>query len=331
MKHAHVVIPDLFLPKSEAKNVCADLPLAAIEIFLARSKVKQLQTHSLAAWLCESFAVPELAIAPVTLSADGLNPEQAYWMRADPVHLRLDNARMILQTNVSLTIEEAQQLCESLNEYFSGSGMKFFAPCPQRWYVRLDEDPELATRSIYQVEGRDSRLYFPQGKAALKWHGVMNEVQMSLYGHPIGQACEARGGLPVNSVWLWGGGKAVPLTQPFSQIVSDSELTKAFAHVAKIAHSAFSEETLIKVDSLYIWEEASVALRSGDFYTWRQSVQRCEKHLVVPLLNALTAGVLDKITIDILQEENASRFEISRAWLRKFWKRPHSLASYALV
>jgi hypothetical protein len=331
MKHAHVVIPDLFLPKPEAKNICADLPLPALEKILARSKSQQLQTHSLAAWLCKSFAVPEMAIAPVTLMADGLNPEQAYWIRADPVHLRLDNAQLILQTNVSASEEEARQLCDFLNQHFSQSGMKFFAPHPLRWYVRLDEDPQLKTSSIYQVEGRNSRYYFPTGNAALKWHGVMNEIQMALYGHQIGQACEARGGLPVNSVWLWGGGRAVTLTQPFSQIVSDSEMAKAFAQVSKISHSLFSEAIVIRENTLYIWEGANVALRRGDFYAWRQSVLSCEKLLIEPLLKALTEGVLDTITIDILQEDNASRFELNRAMLWKFWKRPRSLASYALV
>jgi hypothetical protein len=331
MKHAHVVIPDLFLPRIEANNVCADLHLPALEKLLARSAVQQLQSHSLEAWLCEAFAVPEMAIAPVTLVADGLTPEEAYWMRADPVHLRLDNAQMILQTNVSLSMEEAQQLCEFLNQYFSESGMKFFAPHPRRWYVRLAEDPQLKTRSIYQVEGRDSRFYFPTGYAALKWHGVINEIQMSLHGHPIGQACEARGGLPVNSIWLWGGGRAAPLTQPFTQIASDSELAKAFAHVSKISYSLFSAVTEMSEKTLYIWEGASVALRRGDFYAWRQSVLSCEQVLLAPLLKALTEGELEKITIDILQENYSGRFELNRSMLWKFWKRPRPLASYALV
>jgi hypothetical protein len=331
MKHVHVVIPDLFLPLTEAKNVCNDLLLPSLEKLLARSKARTLQINSLDAWLCDAFAIPESAIAPVTLMADGLNPEDAYWMRADPVHLRLDNARMILQTNVSLNIEESQQLCELLNQYFSGSGMRFFSPHPQRWYMRLDEDPQLTTRTVFQVEGRDSSLYLPQGNTALKWHGVMNEIQMSLYEHPIGQACVARGGLPVNSVWLWGGGRAVTLAQPFTQIVSDCELAKAFAQVSKIPHSLFSEVTAISDNTLYIWEGASAALRCGDFYAWRQSVLSCEQVLLTPLLKDLSAGRLNKITIDILQDDHSSRFELTRAMLWKFWQRPRSLASYALV
>ncbi len=331
MKHAHIVIPDLFLMQPEAKEVCAGLHLPALEKLLACGTAQRLQVHSLEAWLCQTFELPEMAIAPVTLISDGLFPDGAYWMRADPVHLRLDNSRMILQTNLALNMTDAQELCEYLNQYFSSSGMKFFAPHPQRWYVRLDEDPQLKTYSINQVEGRDSRRFFPSGNSALKWHGVMNEIQMSLYGHPIGRACEARGGMPVNSVWLWGGGRAAKLARPFACVVSDSELAMAFARVSAISHALFSEDETNSENTLYIWEGASAALRRGDFYAWRQSVQRCEQVLWVPLLKDLNAGIVKKITIDILQENNSSRFEINRGMLWKFWKRPRSLASYAWV
>jgi hypothetical protein len=331
MNHAHVVIPDLFLPQTQAKDICADLHLPVMEKLLARGKTMQLPTHTLEAWLCEAFDLPEMAIAPVSLIADGLLPNNAYWMRADPVHLRLDNARMILQTNISLSLEEAQQLCAYLNTYFSQSGIMFFAPHPQRWYVRLDEDPQLFTRSISQVEGRDSRSYFPTGKTALKWHGVMNEIQMALYGHPIRQACEARGCLPVNSLWFWGGGRATTLTQPCTQIVSDSELARTFAQVSKIPHTLFLETIKFSETNLFIWEGASVALRHGDFYAWRQSVQGCENILFTPLFNALSKGLLDTITIDIVQENNSTRFELNRTVLWKFWKRSLALAAYGVV
>jgi hypothetical protein len=331
MKHVHVVISDLFLPKSVATDVCAGLHLPVLEKILARGNVQSLPTHSLEDWLCQAFAVPDQAIAPVTLLADRVMPDAAYWMRADPVHLRLQRSQTILQTNVEISLDEAQQLCESLNQYWADSGMRFFAPHPQRWYLRLDDDPQLNTHSIYQVEGRDSRHYLPQGATALKWHGVMNEIQMLLYGHPVNQACEARGGLPVNSVWLWGGGRAVTLAQPFAKMVSDSELVKSFAHAANIAHSFIAGEQGNFENALYVWEGANVALRRGDFHAWRQSVLWFEQNCMLPLLRALADGELDKVTFDVLQEDNSSRFELTRAMLWKFWLRPQALASYALV
>ena len=331
MKHVHVVIPDLFLPQSLAKEVCAGLSVPALEKLLARSKVQAMPAHSLEAWLCELFAVPNSAIAPVTLLADGVQPEDAYWMRADPVHLRLDRSQMILQTNVSVSQEDAQQLCASLNQHFAASGMQFFAPHPHRWYVRLDKDPELTTHSVSQVEGRNSRFYLPQGKAALNWHGVMNEIQMVLYGHPINQACAERGALPPNSVWLWGGGRAVALSRPFDRVYGDSELTMSFARAANIAHALPLDANAAFDNALYASEGLSAALRRGDFYAWRESLRMLEQGCLAPLLHSLSSGEIQRITLDALQEENSRRYELTRAMLWKVWLRAQPLATYALV
>ncbi len=331
MKHAHIVVPDLFLPQLVARDVCAGLHLPALEKILGHGRRQPLQIDTLEAWLCRVFSLPESAIAPVTLRADGIEPEDAYWMRADPVHLRLDQSQMILQTNVSPSLEEARQFCESLNQYFVQAGMRFFAPHPQHWYVRLNDDPQLKTHSIYQVEGRNSRFYLPRGESALKWHGVMNEIQMSLYSHPINLVCEARGRLPINSLWLWGGGRAVTLARPFSRIVSDSDLVGAFAQVSNIPHSLISGDAENIENMLYVWEGMSSALRRGDFDAWRQSVTSLEQSCVLPMLKSLVAGRIDKITLEALQEDNSTRFELSRAMLFKFWQRPRALANYALM
>lgn len=331
MKHVHVVVPDLLLPQSLAKDVCAGLSLPGLERFLARSKVESLSVHSLESWLCEAFAVPDSAIAPVTLLADGLLPGTAYWMRADPVHLRLDRAQMILQTNISVSLEEAQQLCAYLDQHFIGTGMRFFAPHPQRWYMRLDYDPELKTHSVYQVEGRNSRFYLPQGAVALKWHSVMNEIQMVLYGHPINQACAERGALPPNSLWLWGGGRNVALPRIFDQLCGDSELTMSFARAANITHVRTLAEKADVENTLYVYEGLSAALRRGDFYAWRESALKLEQECLTPLINLLVAGEIDRITLDVLQEDVSRRYELTRAMLWKVWRRARPLATYALV
>lgn len=328
MKQIHVVVPDIFLPQLLANDVCAGMQLPVLEKILARSKMSPLPMHSLEAWLCEAFNVPEAAIAPVTLLADGLPPEDGYWMRADPVHLRLERDQMILQTNVAPSKEEARQLCEYLNAHFADAGMRFFAPHPQRWYLRLADNPQIDTHSIYQVEGRNSRFYLPKGATALQWHGVLNEIQMLLYGHPVNQTIEQRKALPINSVWLWGGGRKAALKQPFDLVYGDSELAKLFALAADIPCSDTWAEAK---NALYVWDGASVALRRGDFHAWRESVASFEKKCLLPLLSCLRAGKLDSATIDVLQENNSQRFELTHAMLWKVWKRTHSLAGYSVV
>lgn len=331
MKHVHIVVPDLFLPPLLAKEVCAGLQLPVLEKCLARAKVQALSAHSLEAWLCEAFNVPEAAIAPVTLLADGLSPEAAYWLRADPVHLHLDRNQIILQTNVAPSLDEAAQLCAHLNQHFAGSGMQFFAPHPRRWYLRLDEEPGLTTHSVYQVEGRNTRFYLPQETSGMKWRAVMNEIQMLLHGHPFNQANEARGALLVNSVWLWGGGRAVELARPFDVLYGDSDLAQSFARAANIPQEPGVAVKASFENALYVWEGLSAALRRGDFHAWRESVLAFEQDWMSPLLRALAAGEVARITLDAVQEEGSRRYVLTRAMLWKLWRRSQPLASHTLV
>jgi hypothetical protein len=331
MKHIHVVVPDLFLPPLLAKDVCAGLSLPGLEKLLARGKVQALPQPSLEAWLCDAFAVPESAVAPVTLLADGLLPESAYWLRADPVHLHLDRNQIILQTNVAPSLEEAVQLCAHLNQHFVGGGMQFFAPHPRRWYLRLDESPGLTTHSVYAAEGRNTRFYLPQETSGMKWHAAMNEVQMLLHGHPANEASEARGSLPINSVWLWGGGRAVMPGKPFELLYGDSELAALFARAAGIPYELSLSDKVQTGNALYVLEGLSAAVRRGDFHTWRTTLSGFERECLNPLLRMLVAGKIERITLDAVQEDGSRRYELTRPLLWRLWKKAQPLASYTLV
>lgn len=345
MKNIHIVIPDLFLPPDLSAEVCAGLDLPALEMLLARAQPENLQTGTLEAWLCEVFGVTDQSIAAVTLLADGLEPGAFSWLRADPVHLNLQRDQMILQADVQLSADEAAQLCANLNSYFSdaefpgagssGTGLRFFAPHPQRWYLQLDHAPDMVTRPVSQVAGRNVHAHLPQGPDALNWHGVFNEIQMLFFENAVNLAREARGDLPVNSVWLWGEGRAAgQLAQPFDQVYGDSHLASAFAHAAGILHAALPDEAHNwsghEGDAvLLVWEGLHRAIQQGDLHAWRISLQRFEQCCVAPLLAELRAGRIAQITLDVLNGNAACRFVLTRSMSWKLWRRPKRLAHYA--
>ncbi len=329
MKIIHCVITDLFLPEAVAKPVCAGLALPTLEKILARSQQQTLAIASLEDWLCQHFALPAQAIAPITLQADGIAPQQNYWLRADPVHLRLDHDQMILQTNVNPSLAEAGEICRYLTDYFKDSGLQFFAPHPKRWYLQLAEAPKISTQPVSQVEGRNARFYLPQGSEAAKWNRLSNEIQMALFAHPLNQAAAERGEVFINSLWLWGGGFATTPHTHFQQLAADNELAFAFAQSASISMQAFSAHP--KVDhSLLITEALSVAVRRGDFYAWREKAQQLEQQFAVLVLNGLQKGKFDQLIVDVIQAECSSRFKLSRAHTLKFWKRTVPLDNYRL-
>ena len=153
MKNVHLLIPDLFLPKHVASEASSGLALPALLTLLSRAQPSLLPTGTLEDCLCDIFGVADRAIAPVTLQADGVGQGTSYCLRADPVHLRLQRDQLILQAAGTLAIEEARQLCASLNTHFSAAGLNFYAPHPQRWYLQLDKPPAIGTHHLAQVIG----------------------------------------------------------------------------------------------------------------------------------------------------------------------------------
>jgi hypothetical protein len=337
MKKVHIVIPDLFLPQQLAAYASADLSLPALEKMLARAQEMPLPVDTLEQWLCDCFGVGGLAIAPLTLQADGMMPLDAYWLRADPVAISMQRNQMILQADTTLTANEAAQLCASLNAHFADEGLRFVSPHPQRWYLQLDKAPDMQTHPLSQVVGANVHAHLPYGADALHWHSVFNEIQMLFYEHAVNQAREQRGELPVNAVWLWGGGKAATnLRQPFALVAGDSELARAFAQAVGIPVLQPADPLLMSRagqsgEMLLVWEGLRSALQSADIAKWRAAMYQFESCYAVPLLVALAAGLLEQITLDVLSEGASRRFVVTRASLWKLWRFPRPLLHYALV
>ncbi len=334
--HIHVVVPGLLLPRDLAAEAYAGLHLPALEKLLARAQTEPMEHDTFEASMCSNFAIKGMAIAPVTLRADGLEPGSSFWLRADPVCLQLRRDQLILQSGPDIGMDEAGQLCASLNVHFADTGMQFFAPHPQRWYLRLDSAPSLQTRSLSTVAGADVHQYLPAGTDALHWHGVLNEIQMLFFEHKVNQAREAEAKLPVNSIWLWGGGQdAGKLATRYRRVLGDGDLAAAFAEVAGIPYRPFQQDELAEIEPdeqvLIAIESLHRAMQTGDFQVWRGVLQDLEQNIAVPLLQAMQTGRISRITLDILQQGAARRFVINRQDLWKVWRIPAGLANYALV
>ena len=333
----HLLLPDLLLPRDIVADASARLELPALERMLMRAERHSLASTTMESWLCDIFGVEGEAIAPVTLRADGIPPGTDYWLRADPVHIQMQRDQFIVQPQVHLIENEAAQMCAELNTHFAGEGLHFVAPHPQRWYVRLKVPPNLITYPLAQVASRNLRSFMPQGDDALRWHKLFNEIQMLFYEHPVNEARVARGELPINSVWIWGGGKAVEkLARPFAKIVGEGSLVKAFAQAADIPWVPLStgeaDSAVADADNvLIVWEGLHHALQSGDLQAWRNSLQHWEQSCFRPLWHAVRNGRIAQLTLDTMHAERAQRYVLTRCEAWKLWRRPKSLSSHAVV
>jgi len=333
-----LLIPDLFWPRETAEAVMSGLELPALAKLLARSRAERFAAITPEGWLCEAHNVErqqDWPIAPLTLELDGGEAGDAYWLRADPVHLKIERDRLLLVENAlfEVSADEALAYTRTLNAHFASTGITFHAPRPKRWYVKLAQPPRLVTRSAYEAAGRDVNAQLPAGADALHWHGVFNEVQMLLHSTPENSAREERGEPVVNSVWFWGGGARQPVrARPFDAVWSDDALATALAAAAgaevedvpadsgawlaaATARPTPYESHLVVIDAL------SAAAAHHDAETWRARIAALEAQWFAPLVQLLREGRIRRIALVVPGPAACRRFEVTRPNLFRFWRR----------
>lgn len=340
-----LLIPHLFWPGETAEAVGRGLELSALAILLARAEVERFPAISSEAWLCQAFEVErqrDWPIAPLTLALDGGEPGSAYWLRADPVHIKVSREGLHLVDSglFDLSADEAQGFIDALNAQFADSGLTFVAPHPKRWYVRCGEPPAIATHAVSEVAGKEVQRHLPDGEQALDWHRKFNEAQMLLHAHPANEAREERGEPAVNSVWFWGGGTtpAVP-GHHFATVSSDDTAATALAAAADIPVRALHPDgntfvacastTGSELPHLAFLPQLASAVTYDDAGAWRERIERLETDWFSPLLAALRSGRLAQIDIVALGAAHCCRFRITRSALFRIWRRPKALAAYS--
>lgn len=328
MDHLHLLLPDLLLPPDIARQVGAGLRLPILETMLARAEQQVLPAATVEDSLCDYFSAK--AVAPVRAVSDGLDVDTGFWLCADPVNLQLQQSQVVLQPDVPCDAEEAAAMCVTLNKHFAEDGLTFFAPHPQRWYVRCDKVSSVSMTPLRVAAWRDVKPFQPQGTDSLIWKRLANEMQMLLHDHPVNQARVAKGHPAINSLWLWGAGLSVKLQSSFDAAGGDDGLSTAFARVAGIPVVASLPDLLHEQMARGLWVNTSLnaALQRGDMYGWREAIKTVEQEIAQPVWQALRSGHLQAVTLDVLLESGIRRFTLNRAGLWKIWRRPKLLASY---
>lgn len=341
--HCHLLIPGLFPPfRPETRNALRDLSLPALATLLARGNQKTLPDDSMDAWLCRTFGVEQQydwPVAPFTLLADGGNPGSDFWLLAEPVHLQLQRDRMVLVDagNLDIAQEEANRLTAALNEHFADEGMSFFPTRPGHWHLRLTHPPaNLKTHSLETAIGRNIRNILPSGPDGKRWHSLLNETQMLLHRHPVNEAREQRGLLPVNSIWPWGGG-VLPTnpTTHFTHIWADDALVRGLA-VATGTPCANVPETAAEwlhapqagSQYLVVLDALRTPALYGDVHLWRETLLRLERGWFGPLRQALSRGKISRLTLYGFDSGQAKSFSVGRTDLWKIWLRGKPLEAY---
>ncbi|RZU02523.1 hypothetical protein [Rivibacter subsaxonicus] len=141
-------------------------------------------------------------------ASDGIATGDLAWGLLSPVHWQVGREHLTMgdPDELGLDLASSRAFFEVLQPLFESEGWLLVFGAPTRWYLAHESLGALATASPDRVIGRNPDLWLPDDPAARGFKRLASEVQMLLYTHPLNAQREARGELPLNSVWLSGCG-----------------------------------------------------------------------------------------------------------------------------
>lgn len=340
-RHVTLLLPGLLgsalatpMESAQAARLwCEGLALPALERCFSRSIPLHPLTSEpgLAALLFACFGVarqgPDWPAAAVTRRLDGAAHDMRWWLRADPVHLRagMGDLTLLDGADLHISMDEARALSAEINTELGEAGICLDAATPRRWYLGLHGQPDLVTQAPWEVSGAAIGTHLPRGGDAGRWQVHMNHVQMILHASAVNRAREERGEPPINSLWLWGGGRTPRVEGvPWRAVWSDQEVIAGLAALAEVSSAALPVDarTWLSLaeasgEHLLVWDPAYAAVRRRDVDTWRRLVTEFEANWMAPLLDALQAGRVDSLRV---RGAGGRDFLLARRQLGAWWR-----------
>ncbi len=308
------------------------------ETFLSRSVCEDFSSPGLSVTLFDLFEIEaaghhDQPVAAVSYLADAGRPAADWCLRADPVHLIADRDQLVLQgpETLSLSQVEADALAAEFNGFFAQDGWRIEACTPTRWYLHLPDDPQLHSHELTEVRGRAIMPYLPKGPQGKHWQRMLNEIQMLFHASSINAERQAHGQPVVNSLWFWGGGRTPsPGVGRWHQVWSNEPLGLGLAQLNDIPRAALPDTAQHWLDQTPPTGEHLLVLdefrESGeDPQAWQQAMVQWQSQWLEPLMAALGRGDIRRLT---LYPADGRCFSLSRAGLKRWWRRRRPLAGF---
>ncbi len=330
-----LLVPDLLLPRAAPAEWRA-LRLPALERWLARADVAIAPARGNAAWLAAEFGLEApLPIAPVARAGERAGAPGA-WLRADPIHLRIDGAALVVHDASVLEVAqpEADALVAALQSVFAEDGLAFEAPAPDRWYVRVPQEELPVTVPLADALGRNAFGLLPQARGRIRWPSLMTEAQMVLAAHEVNAVREAEGRPQINSVWFWGEGTTPDaVRRPYASVHAASPFARGLARLSQAqaravpARLADVDLTRGEESALVVLDQLGASLRLEAGNAWSEAARALDAQWFSALGEAIDR--FGTVRVVLPRENDTLVARLNRAAKRRWLRRARALDSHA--
>ncbi|OOZ36041.1 hypothetical protein [Solemya velesiana gill symbiont] len=322
----HLLVPGLLGPIKNLDVLRPFPKFPLLERMLSRADTatvagEDYESTLLSLWGVETPEGRDMPTAALRRLGDGGIAYDRIWIQVSPVHLRPDRDRLLLfdVEDFDFSDEEAQGLISLFNEHFAEMGWQLDAPSAHRWYLSLDKLPAITTHELSVVSGRNMDLFLPEGEEALKWHSLLNEVQMLFTTSAVNEQRENRGKLPVNGAWFSGVGTLPQVSGiQYECVYADDPLLTGLVRAAGIDAQPLDEASAMGQGSAQVvYGDLFPAVMRADPFEWSERLAAFEQWLVN----------LDGKNI-LLYPCNGAAYEITNKSKRRFWHRSKPLFDF---
>lgn len=150
-----------------------------------------------------------------------------------PCHWQLGMDHVLLADSALLALDEehSRSLLAAAEPLFREDGMDVRYVMPNAWLAQGEMFRELSTWSMTRATGRRltpgllANTPVPAQAALLR--RLQSELQMLLYTHPVNDARESAGQLPINALWITGAGVLSEPHPPRADVAVENRLILA--------------------------------------------------------------------------------------------------------
>jgi hypothetical protein len=242
---------------------------------------------------------------------------------ATPVHYlaEMTNVRLAADGILALRAWEAENLADDFNRVWHDAGVRCVVGKFAELLCIFDRPLRAATHDPEAILDHHIDGYLPGGEDAPRLRQLMSEIEMWLFDHPVNRGRLADGLVPVNGLWLWGGGatlEAMPALRgwvagggdPFFRLFDAGDsLNATGAGAGAGAGAGVGAGAGAAASSAVI-----VVAESPGAPPWRE----IESRWLLPALEQLRSRRLVRLDLSA----GARCYRVSARWSRRFWRRP---------